>query len=528
LIREAQYYSRMALGVHRLLRQPLADPEGELCLQLEQRAERFLDTARAVVFSCPSNPYFEMFRLAGCSFGDLETAVRKEGLEATLRRLAEAGVYLTHDEFKGKTPVIRAGRQIPSTEGSYVNPLVTGLVETASGGSRSQGTRTRHNIAHQVYKDAYEILLEREFALNQRVRAELKPILPSGAGLHACLRLARRGIPVDRWFSVSGTMRDSGHYRAVTRAMVLLARLLGVRVPMPCYLPPNDFSPAARWLAQRRAEGRPAVVTGYVSPAVRVATAAAAAGLDIRGTLFLVSGEALTDTKRAAIEAAGVEVFPFYWIHEFGPIGFACRQMRSGNCVHLFSDSIAAVSRRRRAPLSEAEVESLLFTSLLPFAPRFLINAEMDDTGILGPAECDCVFSRMGLTTQIRQIASYGKLTGQGITLFGTDLVEILESSLPGRFGGAPGDYQLVESEAANQTKVVLRVSPRLGVSEPGEVKAYFLEEVRRRYGGALAVRTWQHADGVEAVIAEPAVTMAGKVLSLHLLGSGGANTDAA
>jgi hypothetical protein len=179
--------------------------------------------------------------------------------------------------------------------------------------------------------------------------------------------------------------------------------------------------------------------------------AARDAKLDISGTIFMVDGEALTDAKRAEIEAAGCEAHPKYSISEVGSIGQSCRQMRTGNCVHVFRDAVAVVSRVRRAPLSDADVNSLLFTNLLPVAPRFLINAEMDDAGLLEPAVCRCEYSKAGMNLQLRDIFSYGKLTGQGVTLHGSDIVRVLEHALPRRFGGAAGDYQLVEREGRGQ-----------------------------------------------------------------------------
>jgi hypothetical protein len=162
-----------------------------------------------------------------------------------------------------------------------------------------------------------------------------------------------------------------------------------------------------------------------------------------------------------------------------------------------------------------------MFTNLLPFATRFLINAEMDDAGIIEPATCKCAFAAAGLNLRIRDIFSYGKLTGQGITLMGSDIVRILESAMPQRFGGGPGDYQLVEHDGARQTQLVLRISPRVGVTAKEEVRSFFLDEVRRCYGGSLAARQWQHSEGVEVAIEEPAVTSNGKVLSLHMLTTG-------
>jgi hypothetical protein len=528
MLDEAIYYSRMALGIYRFLRtKPHPDPEAVIRRQLENREAIFLDTTRRVIFANPRNPYHEMFRLAGCAFEDLAQAVTRDGLEATLAVLHRQGVYLTHDEFKGKAAIVRAGRHLPARTADFRNPLISGLVESISSGSRSKGTRTPKSIQYRLYREAHYLLRDREFSLAGRAHIELKPILPSNTGLGACLRARRLGHEVERWFAVGGTLRDSGHYRWLTQGMVRLENLLGAGVPYPTYLPPNDFAPVAEWIARRRTAGAACVVGGFTSPAVRVATAAVERMLDIRGTTFLVAGEALTDAKRAVIERAGAEVYTSYPITEVGGVGHACRQMKTGNCVHLFRDSLAVISHRRRVRTSDVEVDALMFTTLLPFAGHILINAEMDDSGIIEPARCDCLFSRIGFTEQVRDISSFGKLTGQGMTLVGTDMLRILEEVLPARLGGGPGDYQLVEHEGPSQTALTLRVSPRVGVSCPEKAKECFLKEIRQFYGGTLAARMWSHAEGVDVVIAEPFSTMTGKVLPLHLLGSGAESTHA-
>ena len=520
MLREIDYYARMAYGVYQWLHYPpIRDHAALLAEQMAQRESRFLDLARRIVFSNPQHPYHQMFRLAGCGYEDLARSVGSQGLEAALSSLAAQGVFLTHDEFKGKTPIVRAGQEISSTPGSWSNPLARGHLEGRSGGSRSSGTSTRYSPQSQVYREVYEDLVTREFELARRVRLHVGPILPSNLAMADGLRLARVGLKLEQWFTMPGGLREEGHYRAVTHLLVRLARVLGAPLPFPTNLPPNDFTPVAQWIARSRQEGRPCVLRGSVSPAVRVAAAARDAGLDIAGTIFLVGSEALTEAKRATIEAVGCTVYPRYSISEIGAIGFACRQMRS-DCVHLFRDSVAVVSRVRRAPLTEIGVNSLLFTTLLPSTPWFLINVEMDDAGILEPATCQCQFSAAGMNLQVRGIFSYGKLTGQGITLYGTDVLHVLEHTLPGRFGGAAGDYQLVESEGTGQTQLVLRVSPRVGNAAIAEVREFFLAEIRRCYGGSLATRLWRHSAGFEVVVQEPAVTPSGKVLPLHVLGS--------
>ena len=519
MIREAAYYANMTLGVYRLLRTPYSSGIDRLREQMAHREERFLQLAESRVFANPRNPYYELFRLAGCEMGDLAESVKRCGLETTLSRLAAEGVYLSHDEFKGKTPLVRAGREIPFIPGALLNPAGRGYIESTSSGSRSRGTPSRKSLELQLYRGAYLELRTREFALGTRAWGLLSPILPSSSGLKNSIEQTRTGGRVDRWFSVRGGLRDSGHYRAVTHVLVSFGRCLGAHLPYPCYLPPNDFLPVAKWIAQRKQEGRLCTLRSFVSPAVRVAAAAQEAGLDISDTIFFVGGEALTEAKRAAIESTGCEAFPGYSISEVSSIGAACRHMKTGNCVHMFRDGVAVISRMRHAPLSGLKVNALLFTNLLPFATRFLINAEMDDSGVIEPATCQCEYSAVGMTTQITNIFSYGKLTGQGITLFGTDVVNILEAALPRRFGGAPGDYQLVEQEDGGQTELVLRVSPRTGATSTADVRDFFLTELRKCYGGTLAARLWKHSEGLSVVIGEPRTTQNGKVLPLHILG---------
>lgn len=528
MIAEVLHYSRMALGLRQYLRsKPYPDAEAVIRHQLENRESIFLSTVRQTIFSNPGNPYHEMFRLAGCTFEDLEQAVRKSGLETALGVLHRQGIYVTHDEFKGKAEIVRSGRHIPATPASFRNPLGSGLMMSTTSGSRSPGTRAPLSTKIKLYREAQTQLRMRELGLEDYVSIELRPILPSNTGLSSCLRGKRLGHKVERWFAVGGSVRDSGHYRLATRGMVAISNLLGGGAPQPTYLTPNDFTEVAAWLARRRAEGAKCVVGSYTSPAVRAAAVAVEKGLDISGTEFLVAGEALTDAKRAVIERAGAVAHVSYPISEVGLVGHACRRMQTGNRVHLFHDNLAVISHKRLAPLSDVEVNSLLFTPLLPFCPYTLVNAEMDDSGVIEPAHCDCLFSRFGFTQQVRDVFSFGKLTGQGMTLIGSDLLRILEEALPSRLGGAPGDYQLVEHEGAAQTQITLRVSPRVRGISVEKVRECFLNEVRGYYGGALAARTWSHAEGVSVVVAEPLSTMTGKVLPLHLLGSGVKETHA-
>ncbi|MCP5119699.1 MAG: hypothetical protein GY953_53550, partial [bacterium] len=338
-----------------------------------------------------------MFRLAGCGFDDLRAEVEAYGLDPTLDRLRGAGVYLTNDEFKGKRPIVRSGKTIPATTADFRNSLVTGNLRSSSGASRSQGTQTPISTECLTYREGYHRLWSRQHRLDQSYRIEVKPLPPGTAGLNSVLAQGRMGLPSDRWFAFGGPFRDSAHYRGLTTSLMLLARLQGVKVPFPEHLPPDDFSPVARLIAEKRSEGRAVYVASFASAGARIAVAAKELGLDISGTTFALGSEAVTEAKRRAVEDVGCTVVVRYWVSEIGPIGFGCARLE-GRGVHLFREAHAIRIHRRKARLSEVEVDAIQFTTLLPFAPYALINTEMDDTGRIESVECDCAFHKMGFT----------------------------------------------------------------------------------------------------------------------------------
>ena len=336
MLNEIRFYSRMAIGISKMLRAPLpADPSGYLRQQFENRETNFLDTVRRAVFAHSDHPYAEMFRLAQCSYDDLADSVRRQGLEPTLSRLRQEGIYLTHDEWKGKSPILRCGQHIPSHNRSFANPLVTGWMAASSSGSRGRPVVTPRPTAWQVHTQLYHLMRVREFNLRPRVWIDVKSILPSSNGLNSSLRSHKLGTPVDRWFSIGSTLSDYGHYRAATRAFVMLGNLLGAHAPYPTYLPPNDFSPIAAHIAKRRSEGRLAAVSGIASSLVRTATAAQDKGYDISGTMFFCAGEALTPGKLAVFHSAGCEAAASYGITEVGHIGHSWQQNAGKLRPHL-------------------------------------------------------------------------------------------------------------------------------------------------------------------------------------------------
>src|SRR5205809_7700323 len=118
------YYTRMASGLWRMMgTPPIQDAAAFLQRQLENRERNFLATVRMIIFAADENPYREMFRIAGCEYADLESGVNRQGLEPTLAKLLDAGVTLSHDEFKGKKPIVRNGKELRSGPEAFRNTL---------------------------------------------------------------------------------------------------------------------------------------------------------------------------------------------------------------------------------------------------------------------------------------------------------------------------------------------------------------------------------------------------------------------
>ncbi|MBZ5606090.1 MAG: hypothetical protein LAO79_27675, partial [Acidobacteriia bacterium] len=440
------------------------DSRGVIRRALENRVPNFLELAGKVL-GVPQHPYAQLFAVAGCTYADLESGIKKNGLDSTLDMLLREGVYLTLDEFRCKTKIVRGGRHIPASMKDWDNARGSGPLKAfSSGTSGGKRVETSHSLENARFGLAGSRVMLDEFNRSTGAAIALGSILPSAMGLGTCISSSRLGHPIERWFALGGSNRENWHYKALTRAIVTRLRLGGAKIPYPTYLEGDDFSPVAEFIARRKKEGAEVGMSGMVSSVARVAGAAIDRGLDIRGSWALVTGESLTDVKRKLIEASGIDVFPVYATSDFGGIGVPCRQMTSGDCVHIAEASIALTSRPVDFWGDGETVQSLHVTAVVPFAPRVLINVEIGDTGVMEPSHCDCEFSRLGYTRQVRNIAAFSKISAQGSTLYAPELVRLLEESLPQKFGGRPGDFQLLEVEGKAQTETVLRIHPRLNV----------------------------------------------------------------
>ena len=345
-------------------------------------------------------------------------------------------------------------------------------------------------------------------------------ILPASAGLASVLHSARIGATPEKWFSpiMADDLRPSLQSRLATAFVVAAGRLGGARLPWP-ELGSLDGVAVARWAHARLLTHGACLIRTSVSLALRVANAARADGLDLTGATFLGGAEPPTPAKVRGITESGARYVPNYFITEAGAVGMGCARPVDSSDVHLYRDSLALIQCPRQVPGTELIVDAFSFTSLLPSASKLLLNVEMDDYGILEERRCGCPLERYGLTQHLREIRSFRKLTGEGMTLIGTEMVHILEDVLPARFGGGPLDYQLLEEEDPNGfTRLSLLVSPRVRIDDEQQVIDTVLEALGRGSVVAdLARALWTKTRTLRVVRAEPIWTARGKLMPLHL-----------
>jgi hypothetical protein len=220
-----------------------------------------------------------------------------------------------------------------------------------------------------------------------------------------------------------------------------------------------------------------------------------------------------------AIEQTGAVWRPVYGSTEAGLIGRACQKPVDGSDVHFFKDALGLIQRDRLVPGTDIEVPAFLLTSLLPTTPKLLLNVESDDYGIVETRSCGCPHEACGLTEHIREIYSFSKLTGEGVTLVGSEMVRILEDVLPARFGGSALDYQLMEEEDTQGfTRLTLLISPRVQLADEQALTDTMLAELRRSSTAAdLAREIWSQAHTIRVKRAEPFWTGRGKLMTLHI-----------
>jgi hypothetical protein len=489
--------------------------------RLAEREETFLRVVERGIFGYPRSPYLPLLRGAGCELGDIQKMVRADGVEGTLRSLREEGVYVTFEEFKGIKPIVRNGQTLAVRNRDFDNPNLAHYYQTETGGTTGAPIRVVIDLDHLADQAPLVMLGYDALGLLHVPMAMWCTALPGHVATNIILHGARIGYTPQKWFTpiTQEDVTPPLKYRLATEYILLASRLLGLRIPRPEPVSLEDAALVARWAAKTLENHGACVVRAHVSMAVRVSIAAQEEGLDLTGATLVGGGEPPTVAKVQQITRCGARWASNYFSAEAGAIGWGCARPVDGSDTHFFRDRLALVQYPRQVPDTDITVNAFYFTTLLPSVPKLMLNVESDDYGILEERACGCPLESCGFTHHLRDVHSFRKLTGEGMTMVGSQVVRILEHVLPTRFGGSPLDYQLLEEEdEQGLTRLYLLINPEIGGIDEDAVVQTVLETLGQSHPAAdMAQALWRQAGTLRVRRAKPIWTARGKLMPLHL-----------
>jgi hypothetical protein len=523
LVADVRMYTRFASGLPALFKGRLTIAEARAIVEerMDRREANFLQLVERSVFGYPKSPYRPLMDAAGCTFGDLQQMTRSHGLETTLQRLRDAGVFITFEEFKGRRAIERNGLRYDVAASAFDNPFLTRHYYAETGGTTGAGTRVPLDCNHLSDRLPYVLLAYHAHGVLGAPTAVWRGILPDNSGISNFLRGPMLGHVPEKWFTpvTRRDLRPRLRNRLATSAIRAVARAYGLHIPRPEPVRLDEPLRVAKWASDAATRHGRALVRASVSLAVRAAVSAREAGLNMQGVALMGGGEPPTPAKVRAIEASGARWIPMYAFTEGGRAGVGCVHPADGNDLHFLKDALALIQHARTVKDAGIEVPAFYFTSLLASSPKILINVENDDYGMIEQRRCGCALEEYGFTDHLRHVRSFRKLTGEGMTLVGTEMERILGELLPARFGGGPLDYQLLEEEdERGLTRLTLLVHPAIRPPSDQAVIDAVLDELGRGNDAADIARAhWRQAKTLRVKRAAPIWTGRGKLMPLHL-----------
>jgi hypothetical protein len=510
-------FLRMAVGAKAFVDDPISLDAARAVIEkgMQNREAAFLRKLEGAVWTNPRSPYLQLFRAAGCTPGDVDDLVKREGVEGALQQLLRAGIYVTLEEFKGRAPAVRGSQTFTFRDADFDNPRITTHLQSSSSGTRGRPTRIRVDLDHIAQSAPHWAMW---FAAHGWLERPLVFWTPQHAGVaNSLLMCAKFSKPVDRWFTTvkMPTMRS----RLVAAGVHRVLRHVGA-APRPEFVPAAEASRIGEYLVGMLREGARPCVNTAPSDAIAVCLAMQARGLSLTNVTFLLRAEPVTKARRDAIEASGARAVPTYGFSEGGSVGSQCPNPAEPDDIHVSLDAYAVIPRSR--PVGDgASVDALLLTALRPACPKILLNTEIGDHAVLETRQCGCLFDELGYVQHLHTIRSFEKLTGLGVTFLAGDLFHLLEEVLPGRFGGTVGDYQLVEAQDdRGLPHYTLRISPEVGPLDEAAVVAGFLDELGQlRSHYRFMADLWARAEVLHVMRSRPEPTARGKVLPFRALG---------
>ena len=480
--------------------------------RVANRDSRFLETVSQLIFGVPQSPYLPLLEAAGWTYADIEASVREHGIEGTLERLRDAGVYVTLEEWKGREVLARNGVELRLQPSDFDNPLIGRDLEASSSGS--SGTASRTPAGWKGLTEGakmFRVMLD-SYGMGNAKTAIWMPAPPGGSGLLSAIVLTKVGQRPERWFTQtrpSGPLLD----RLTTTFLLVASRVLGNPLPRPRYTELGQAEVVARWLADGDA---PRFLMGFASSAVRVGQVAQELGLDLNGRAVFVGGEPVTPDRRAFLRSLGLQVIAMYVASEAGLIGIGCPTSETVDDYHVQLDQVAVIPGPG-APSSGPV--PLLVSSLVQTGGKVLLNVDIGDQAVLEHRPCDCVFGQMGLDQHLTHVRSRAKQTSEGMTVDARGLWEHAGEALAPA-GATRDDYQIWEIHGTDGiSRVTLAVSPHLQIDETAVVDRILTRYGNMDPGSKTAADIWRQAGTLTITREKPRLSPGGKLLPVLSIG---------
>ena len=407
---------------------------------------------------------------------------------------------------------MRGSFRLAVESSAFDNPIVQPHLILRTSGTTGRPSRVRYALQYFVEQaETIALVLDAHRADRPRLAYWL------GAPIHHIFISGMLGSPAAAWFypvhPLPGVVRLLGAY------LRLLGRFDGYPFPAPRRCDLNDPAPLLSWLRRAWRTGEPLALFTTPSAAARLARAAHVSGHDLRGLTFMIAGEPVTQVVRSQIETTGARATVAYGSVELSGPSYSCATPAAPDDLHVMTDRFAVIPRRRVLP-DGPEVDALLVTTLSGWAPKIALNAELGDYASIEDRACGCPLGTLGLRTHLSEVRSFEKITGEGVSFARTDLQQILEDTLPARFGGTNLDYQLAEHEAPDGARrIVVRVHPSVGHVDEAALRETILETLSQ--DGLVETHQaglWRGAGSIEVQREAPVATQAGKVLPFQVL----------
>src|SRR5262249_34407194 len=157
-----------------------------------------------------------------------------------------------------------------------------------------------------------------------------------------------------------------------------------------------------RWMSETLLAGEVPHLKTYASAAIGVCGAASAAGIDLTGARFTLTGEPLTAARQALLEKARAEARPDYGGIQTGQVGEAGVAPAAPDALHLMEDIHAVVQPGPDGRSRGLPPNALFLSSLRRTAPLIFLNVSLGDSATMERRQCGCPMDAHGWTRHLR------------------------------------------------------------------------------------------------------------------------------